>query len=133
MDEVNTITEEQYKAACKTKAEADHIIHIFHAQKRKRWKDRYEAFVKEGKVFTDDELIFASVKRCPCGHGLAYPKGSGPTHHWDCAGILKGEHTADVKHTAQLPFAYYSITSETSPRSNDMTTRGTINLRKLPK
>lgn len=63
-------------------------------------------------IFTEDELRFAAKTRCPCGAGLAYPKGCGPRFYWDCSAILMGKADENVKHTDKLPFTFYEIHSE---------------------
>ena len=70
-----------------------------------------------------DELVYAAVKRCPCGAGMAYAKGSGPRGHWDCSAILLGTADKDVRHEAKLPFAFWSSRSENQPSAQGHTTR----------
>jgi hypothetical protein len=102
------ITEDQYKHAIEQKELAEKIINEFHEQKRDLFKER----MQNDPVFTDDELRYAATSRCPCGHGLAYPKDCGPDHYWDCSAILKGVAVESVAHTAHLFFMYHSIKSE---------------------
>lgn len=78
----------------------------------------------------DDELIYAAYTRCPCGAGMAYPKGIGGHGFWDCSAILKGTaipsgQPGSVKHEARLPFVFWSVKSEQQPSVNGATTRPT--------
>lgn len=73
-------------------------------------------------------LRYAAYARCPCGAGMAYePTGeSGRPHgYWDCSAILLGVADEAVTHTAQLPFTFYEIKSETQPSARGATTRPT--------
>lgn len=74
-------------------------------------------------AYTAADLIFAATSRCPCGAGLAYPRDAGMHGAWDCSAILTGTAATDVKHTAELPFAFYEIKSEQQPSANGATTR----------
>lgn len=116
---MTVITKEAYEAAVKAEAAARDTINAYHRQ-------RLEAFDRrmiENPIFTDDELVYAAVLLCPCGHGLAYPKDCGPGHYWDCSAILKGIANPDVEHSGRLPFAFYSVKSE---NDRNGTTRGVI-------
>lgn len=63
--------------------------------------------------YRPEELIFSYSSRCPCGKGLAYPKGIGPYEgYWDCSGIWTGTALTGRKHTAKLPFTFYKIREE---------------------
>ena len=110
------ITEEQYKQACEQKEAAEDIMHQYHQEKAQAFKDR----LSTNPVFTDEELIYSRYSLCPCGHGMAYPKGCTPQHYWDCSAILKGIADQAVTHTGKLPFAFYDVKGE---RENE-TTRG---------
>lgn len=102
------ITEKQYKEASEQKKRAGIIIDQY-------FKERAIAFqkrLKEGPVFTDDELYYSATARCPCGHGLAYPKECGAGHYWDCSAILKGVADKNIQHTDQLPFSFYDVKGE---------------------
>lgn len=113
------ITEEQYQQAIQQEKEARELINNYHRQK----EDALQQRLNNGTPFTDDELFYSARSLCPCGHGLAYPKGCGPFHYWDCSAILKGIDDPTVTHTAQLPFSLYDIKGESEHRG---TTRGTF-------
>lgn len=94
--------------------------------------DEVEAKIKRTHLGKDKfkvkELIFAAYNRCPCGAGLAYPKGIGPWGSWDCSDILLGQAVPKDKpnskqHTGELPFSFYEIKSEDQPSANGATTR----------
>lgn len=110
------ITNEQVEQARKQRDEAEAIINQYH----KEQQEAFEKRLKENPIFKDDELVYSLYALCPCGHGLAYPKGCGGSHYWDCSAILKGIADQSVKHTDQLPFAFYSVKSE----REGQTTRG---------
>lgn len=111
------ITKEQYDQAVKRLDEAQEIINTFN----KELMEAFEKRMKENPLFTDDELIYSAEILCPCGHGLAYPKGCGIHHYWDCSAILKGIANQPAEHTAQLPFSVFDIKAESESRG---TTRG---------
>lgn len=80
------------------------------------------------KIYKDSALVYAATARCPCGAGLAYPKGMGPDGRWDCSDILAGRaipsgQPGSVQHTGLLPFTFYEVKSETQPSANGATTR----------
>lgn len=103
------VTTEQYAAAIKTIDDAKAIVSAFHKQEA----DAFDARLKSGAPFTDDELVYSRSTRCPCGAGLAYPKACGPMHYWDCAAILKDQaRGAGVQHTDQKPFTFWDIKGE---------------------
>jgi hypothetical protein len=110
------ITDEQLAAAELQHDEAEKIISAYYQERL----DAFEGRLKANPVFTDDELIYSAYSLCPCGHGLAYPAACGPNHYWDCSAILKGTADQSVKHTGQLPFAFYDVKAERMGR----TTRG---------
>ena len=112
------ITEYDYMHALDQKAEAEAVIHAYHRQQAQAFDDR----LASNPIWRDDELRYSAMHRCPCGYGLAYPKGAHPHHYWDCAGILMGEEDANEQHTAKLPFIYYEIRGE----NDNMTTRGSV-------
>jgi len=114
------ITKEQYEEANKQHEAAEKIMNQYHREKQLTFDQR----LKSGVPFTDDDLMYSAYDLCPCGHGLAYPKDCGFGHYWDCSAILKGIADSKVKHTGQLPFAFYSIKSEIQPSANGSTTRG---------
>ena len=69
-------------------------------------------------------LVYAARTRCPCGAGMAYPRGADPFKgYWDCSAILLGTADVGVKHEAKLPFIFYEIKSEGQPSANGATTR----------
>lgn len=111
------ISEEQFKAATTAKNEAEETINAYFKQKAEAFNRR----LIENPVFTDDELYYSATSLCPCGHGLAYPKGCGAWHYWDCSAILKGIADKSVKHTDRLPFSIYGVKGESEYRG---TTRG---------
>lgn len=113
------ITKEQYDKAIEQKAEADRIISEYYVQRSKRFQKR----LQENPIFAAEELVFAATSRCSCGAGLAYPKECNSGHYWDCSEILMGIAKKEVKHTDQLPFAYYEVKFENQPSANGMTTR----------
>lgn len=116
------ITEAEYTAAIEARKQAQDTIDSYQTQQRDSFKERMEI----NPVFTDDELVYAAYARCPCGHGVAYPKGCGMHHYWDCSAVLKGISAPGVKHGQRLPFAFYEIKSEGQPSAYGNTTRGTI-------
>jgi hypothetical protein len=86
------------------------------------------AKIAAGTPFTDDELRYSAYARCECGAGMAYPKDCPLNHYWDCSAILKGEapesgQSGAVKHSGQMPFAFYEVKSEYQPNANGATTR----------
>jgi hypothetical protein len=102
-------------------------------QVRKEAQEAYNRELKEKDLA--DRLIYSAYDRCGCGAGLAYDplfedKDSvfvGPlSGYWDCSKILLGTADQTVKHTAQLPFAFYEIKSEIQPSVNGVTTRPSI-------
>lgn len=111
------ITEEEYAAAVAQKDAAQEIINAYHEEQRQAFDVR----LATNTPFTDDELRYSATTLCPCGHGMAYPKGCTPGHYWDCSAILKGIEDRGVKHTDKLPFSMYDIKSENEYRG---TTRG---------
>jgi len=106
------ISEEQYNDAVEKTHKAQEIINQYFVEKRKRFEDR----MKINLSFNDDELVYSASSRCPCGHGLAYPKDCTPDHYWDCSAILKGIANKNVQHTAKLPFTFYDIKGESEER-----------------
>ena len=114
------ISDSEYKAALDQKEAAESVINQFHKERA----DAFDKRMQDNPIFTDDELRYAATARCSCGAGLAYPKGCPMTHYWDCSAILKGTADPAKTHSAQLPFAFYSIISEDQKsRSGGMTTR----------
>ena len=85
--------------------------------------------VKKTEHRGDSCLTYSAYDRCLCGEGLAYVSQQGmETDYWDCAGIITGRaypsrHQYAVKHTDQLPFRFWSILPEGSPRVGHATTR----------
>lgn len=118
MPDETLITEEQYQEARAKRDAADAIVQAYFRQEQRRGKERNSS----GKPFEASELKYAAVARCPCGHGLAYPDNLGASY-WDCAGVLMGLVDLNVQHTDKLPFAFYSVKSESAERG---TTRGAI-------
>ncbi len=110
------ITDEQAAAARKQRDEAEAVLQQYSKERIEQFENR----LKTNPIFTDDELTYSREALCPCGHGLAYPKGCSPHHYWDCSAILKGVEDKSVKHTGQLPFAFYDVKSE----QGTQTTRG---------
>ena len=111
------VSKELYDLAISQKENAQTIINEYHHEQQEAFNSR----IKNNPIFTDDELIYSATARCPCGHGLAYPKDCGINHYWDCSAILKGIEDKEVKHTAQLPFSFYNIKGESERKG---TTRG---------
>lgn len=91
-----------------------------------------------------ERLVYAAHSRCPCGAGLAYdPAGASGGYpdeskgekqadtpfkgsyggYWDCSAIILGTADSNVKHEAQLPFAFYEVKSENQPSAGGATTR----------
>ena len=114
------ITKEQFEAAKLQRDEAQSTIDTYCREQAEAFEKR----MKDDPIFTDDELRYAAVDLCPCGHGMAYPKGCGIHHYWDCSAILKGIADPNVEHAARLPFVFYSLKSEDQPSANGRTTRG---------
>ncbi len=113
------ITDYEYRQAVKDHSASQEIINQYHRQEHEKFQQR----LKDNPIFTDDELFYSAYSRCPCGHGLAYPKSCGANHYWDCSAILKGIADKGVTHTDQLPFAFWDIKGESEHRG---TTRGTV-------
>lgn len=120
---------------------ADRIVHQWpwlqkmvrraqYAMAQSRFK-KVEAEARESGryTYTDDDLVYAAWSRCECGAGLAYPRGCGPHHHWDCSDILtdraipSGQPGA-ARHTDKLPFVFWDIKSEGQLSAGKATTRG---------
>jgi hypothetical protein len=113
------ISEAEYQAAIESKKSAQATIDTYFREKDTAFEDR----MKHNPVFQEDELLYAASARCACGHGLAYPKGCGGFHYWDCSAVLKGVQDPAAKHTERLPFAFYSIKAEGQPSAYGHTTR----------
>lgn len=111
------VSEDEYKQAVKQNEESQEVINQYHKDKREAFDKKME----ENPIFTDEELFYSTYNLCPCGHGLAYPKGCGGNHHWDCSAILKGAADKSVEHTGKLPFSFYDVKGESEHRG---TTRG---------
>jgi hypothetical protein len=83
--------------------------------------------VQAATTTVESRLTYAAFARCPCGAGMAYdPVGeSGKPFggYWDCSAILLGVADKSVKHSAQLPFAFYEIKSDQQPSAGGATTR----------
>ena len=97
---------------------------------RKQARDLRHAALKEKSLA--DRLVYAAHSRCPCGAGLAYDPCfedeksvfKGPlSGYWDCSAVLLNKAEVNVKHTAQLPFAFYEVLSEQQPSARGATTR----------
>ena len=75
--------------------------------------------------FKDEELVYAAHSRCDCGAGMAYPEHVGMHGAWHCSAILKGQASREVPHTAPMPFAFWSVRSESQLARNNgyVTTR----------
>lgn len=116
------ISKQEYDEAVAQRSAAQAIINQYGKEQRERFVER----LQNNPVFTEEELIYSAMNRCPCGHGLAYPDGCGIDHYWDCSAILKGIHGKGTKHTAQLLFSMYNIKSENQPSAKGATTRGVI-------
>ncbi len=114
------ITKEQYDDAVRARDSAESVINAY----RKEQAELFDARLKSGEPFTDDELTYAAFDLCPCGHGMAYPKHCSAHHYWDCSAILKGIADPKINHASRLPFAFYSVKSENQPSANGHTTRG---------
>ena len=111
------ITEEQYIAAKARQAEDQDILNAYANQRTQA----FEKKMKENPSFNDNELLYAATRFCPCGHGLAYPKGCGAFHYWDCSAVLKGVSDTTITHCGRYPFTSYKIRGESE---NNGTTRG---------
>jgi hypothetical protein len=118
------ITEEQYKEASAQVEASNEIISQYFKEKSAAFKLR----MKENPIFTDDELHYAAHSLCDCGYGLAYPKGCGANHYWDCSAVLKGAADKEITHTAHLPFAFYKVKGESDYNG---TTRGVCKPKEL--
>ncbi len=75
--------------------------------------------------FTLDELVFSACVECPCGAGMAYPKGIGAFGSWHCSAMLTGtlDKFKKVTHYGEIPFTTSNIKSENQPSANGLTTR----------
>ena len=113
------ISEADYNAAIAAKNAAEDTINQYHSEKQAAFDER----LRLSPIFTDEELIYSAQVLCPCGYGLAYPKGCGAFHYWDCSGILKGIADTTVEHCGQYPFAMSNIKSELQPSAGGRTTR----------
>jgi len=116
------ISKAEYEAHIEQIKSSQAIINAYHLQEDEAFAQR----LKDNPIFTDDELRYAAYTRCPCGHGLAYPKNCGPRHYWDCSAILKGIADHNLKHTDRLPFTFYEVKSEDQPSAQGATTRTPI-------
>ncbi len=115
------ITRAQYDAASESKKQAEEVMHAYHAQESNKADER----IKTGVPFADDELIYAALTLCPCGHGLAYPKNPGSLkRQWECSAVLRNLSGVGPEHSPALPFSCYEIKSEQQPSANGATTRG---------
>jgi hypothetical protein len=104
--------------------------------------NKQESESEKLEYFKDEDLIYASTSRCPCGAGLAYPGHASKKQmkqwrpdsvfllwdHWDCSDILTGRAIpsnllGSKTHTDKLPFSFYEIKSENQPSANGRTTR----------
>ena len=122
-----TITKKEYQDAQEQVTKSEKVIRQYHSERQEKFDTR----LKNGTVFTDDELVYSAYNLCPCGHGLAYPNDCGPGHYWDCSAILKGTHDKNQEHCAQLPFTTTKMKSENNifPRGIKPTTRGVFKLK----
>lgn len=98
------------------------------ARRRRRWAAEHDAAQAKADAGTckDDELIYAAFGRCPCGAGMAYPKGIGGHGFWDCSDLLTGRARSNYggpRHTERLPFTFWEIKSDQQPSANGATTR----------
>lgn len=114
------ITEDEYTAAIAAKNAAEATITQYHSEKVGAFEER----LRTNPVFKDEELIYAAYILCPCGHGMAYPRGCGPLHYWDCSAILRGIADKEVEHAGQQPFTMTNIKSEQQASAHGATTRG---------
>lgn len=98
-------------------------LRTIHQKSEEETEEKIKRCYRLEDKFEPAELNFAAYTRCPCGHGMAYPKSTGSRGSWNCSAILLG--IADVKatHEAELPFAFYSIKSEGQPSAGGATTR----------
>lgn len=108
----------------------DRLVAWRDARRAKRYRTESEKARAKADVgsLKDHELIYAAYARCPCGAGMAYPKGIGGHGFWDCSDILTGRAiqkglTGAVTHGARLPFIFWEIKSENQPSANGATTR----------
>lgn len=122
------ITEADYQKALDDKELAQEVINAYHKLKSEAFQQR----LLDNPIFTDDELVYSADVLCPCGHGIAYPKGCGSFHHWDCAGILKGIADKDAEHCGQQPFVMTDYKSELQTSANGRTTRGVFRPKPQP-
>lgn len=102
------VSKEEYDAAVAQKDAAEKVMRAYWMESAERFNKR----LATNPIFTDSELFYSRSARCPCGAGLAYPKGCGASHYWDCSAILKGTEDKTVVHTDQLPFSMYDIKGE---------------------
>ena len=110
------VSKEEFNKAMTDRLKAQETISAY----MKEQEELFQKRLNEGPAFNDDELVYSHHCFCPCGHGLAYPRGCGIQHYWDCSVILKGIADKKAKHTGKLPFAFYNVRAE----SVDGTTRG---------
>lgn len=118
-DATQRISREEFDSARAQRDAAEKVIEAYCRQEANDFEER----LRTNPIFTDEELTYSARDLCPCGHGLAYPKGCSPHHYWDCSAILKGIEDKSVTHTARLPFSFYEIKSE-NQQSGCGTTRG---------
>lgn len=115
-----TISKEEYEAASKQRDAAEATMNAYHAQEQNVFNQR----MNDNPIFTPEELVYSAFARCKgCNAGLAYPKGCGPRHYWDCADVLTGKIQNPGKEHVQFPFMFYDIKSEEQPSANGATTR----------
>ena len=109
-------------------------LEAWHEAEAKRIREKISAALQKELASKDiwDRMVWAAHSRCPCGAGLAYDplaslEGSvfnGPlAGYWDCSAIILGVQDNAVKHTAKLPFSFWSIKSAGQPSAQGATTK----------
>lgn len=95
----------------------------------KKWKDAIKGVDEIPSYpsrYTERDLRYSAIAKCPCGAGLAYPIAhfNSPTEgYWDCSKIWLGTADKNVQHTDRLPWIFYDIRSEDASKNETRTTR----------
>ena len=64
------------------------------------------------------ELTYSAIKRCVCGHGLAFiTKLKSNEKFWACGAVLMGKQILGIRHTMRIDPAKVFIMTETTTAS----------------
>lgn len=127
---MESLSIEELRKIVSTGKDAEKEINRRHAKNAENVEARIAA-IKKGDFsqrFNDSELVYAATARCQCGARFAYPSETSMHGAWMCSSILKGEDKAlpPTVHDNDLPFAFYSIKSESQPSAYGATTRPAV-------